>query len=87
VESYVFVSVYKQCADDSAFPFTVCKNEMEAYSDCVQHWSKDANYREQITAEYLLVREEYRKTGRRRLYRGLKGETYITEDQLRGFKI
>lgn len=80
-------SVYQNCADDTVLPWYICKNELEAYTDCIQHWSKDPKYREQIIAEYVLLREQYRRTGRRRLYRGLKGETYVTEDQLRGFQI
>lgn len=79
--------MYQECADNSGTFFYTCKKEWTTYEECLLHWSSDPEYRQQITAEYLVVREEYRKTGRRRLYRGLKGETYIRDDHLRGFKI
>ncbi|XP_034233541.1 uncharacterized protein LOC117640791 isoform X2 [Thrips palmi] len=78
---------YQKCADDSALPMYSCSDEINKYVECVRHWSTDLEYRNAITAEYLVLREEYRKTGRRRLYRGLKGETYVTLEQLTGFKV
>lgn len=54
---------------------------------CVDYWVRSKEYNEQLTQEYLNIREEYRKTGRRRLYRALKGETYVAPDQLKGFQV
>lgn len=59
---------YEECLKKHTLPFS-CRDKFAEYVECVHHWSFDIEYREQITQEYLNIRQEYRKTGRRRLGR------------------
>lgn len=64
-----------------------CEQEFKVYSECSNFWINNSDHKNQIIEEYLAIRTEYRKTGRRRLKRALQGETYVSLSQLRGIDL
>ncbi|XP_026278223.1 uncharacterized protein LOC113206377 isoform X2 [Frankliniella occidentalis] len=77
----------QHCMDNNFALLASCYHLNTKLKACTELWTNDLEYREQMIEEYLLVRQEFRKTGRNRLYRALKGETYVTESERKGYQV